>query len=193
MLSNWLQENKSVMPLRIEIEVEVETQVKVDYSPTSVVFEDERPSLETYSHDPSRPFSGTAPLSPRADSYQSSSYPKQHNHIMSLPRSDYDPRRVCVNPCPNFTLGKHRRSIGVYLAGALVRVFLSSKNFPVLTSHTIYLYSVCYCKLDIFGCCCTFGTCKAQVGWWSASSYLFRRLGARNFVSARVSSNQLDW
>lgn len=129
MLSNWLQENKSVMPLRIEIEVEVETQVKVDYSPTSVVFEDERPSLETYSHDPSRPFSGTAPLSPRADSYQSSSYPKQHNHIMSLPRSDYDPRRVCVNPCPNFTLGKHRRSIGVYLAGALV-CFPELKKFP---------------------------------------------------------------
>jgi len=123
MLSAWLQGNKSVVPPRIEIEVEVETQVKVDYahSPTSVVFE--RPSLETYSHDRSQLFSGTAPLSPRADSYQSSSYLKQHNHIMSLPRSDYDPRRVCVNPCPNLTLGKHRRSIGVYLAGALVRVF----------------------------------------------------------------------
>ncbi|KXN83092.1 UPF0220 protein C8D2.02c [Leucoagaricus sp. SymC.cos] len=38
---------------------------------------------------------------------------------MSLPRSDYDPRRVCLNPCPNLTLGKHRRTIGVYLAGAL--------------------------------------------------------------------------
>jgi len=131
MLSAWFQGNKSVVPLRIEIEVEVETQVKVDYahSPTSIVFEDERPSLETYSHDPSRPFSGTAPLSPRADSYQSSSYLKQHNHIMSLPRSDYDPRRVCVNPCPNLTLGKHRRSIGVYLAGALVRVFPEFRNF----------------------------------------------------------------
>jgi len=40
---------------------------------------------------------------------------------MSLPRADYDPRRVCVNPCPNFTLGKHKRTVGVYLAGALVR------------------------------------------------------------------------
>ncbi|KAF9445172.1 UPF0220-domain-containing protein, partial [Macrolepiota fuliginosa MF-IS2] len=38
---------------------------------------------------------------------------------MSLPRADYDPRRVCLNPCPNLTLGKHRRTIGVYLAGAL--------------------------------------------------------------------------
>lgn len=43
---------------------------------------------------------------------------------MSLPRADYDPRRVCVNPCPNFTpgLGKHKRTVGVYLAGALVRL-----------------------------------------------------------------------
>ena len=41
---------------------------------------------------------------------------------MSLPRSDYDPRRVCLNPFPdlNLNLGKHRRTIGIYLAGALV-------------------------------------------------------------------------
>lgn len=42
---------------------------------------------------------------------------------MSLPRSDYDPRRVCVNPFPflnNVNLGKHRRTFGVYLAGGLV-------------------------------------------------------------------------
>ncbi|EGO04071.1 hypothetical protein SERLA73DRAFT_175810 [Serpula lacrymans var. lacrymans S7.3] len=38
---------------------------------------------------------------------------------MSLPRSDYDPRRVCLNPFPDFNFGKHRRSIGIYLAGAL--------------------------------------------------------------------------
>ena len=51
---------------------------------------------------------------------------------MSLPRADYDPRRVCVNPCPNFTpgLGKHKRTVGVYLAGALVRLFLSLHPFP---------------------------------------------------------------
>ncbi|KAF8196122.1 hypothetical protein BJ912DRAFT_1021110 [Pholiota molesta] len=39
---------------------------------------------------------------------------------MSLPRANYDPRRVCLNPFPEFTLGKHRRTVGVYLAGALV-------------------------------------------------------------------------
>ncbi|PBK97878.1 UPF0220-domain-containing protein [Armillaria gallica] len=38
---------------------------------------------------------------------------------MSLPRADYDPRRVCLNPFPEFTLGKHRRTVGVYIAGAL--------------------------------------------------------------------------
>lgn len=49
---------------------------------------------------------------------------------MSLPRADYDPRRVCVNPCPNFTLG-HKRTLGVYLAGALVRTFRSHPPFPI--------------------------------------------------------------
>jgi hypothetical protein len=41
---------------------------------------------------------------------------------MSLPRANYDPRRVCLNPFPELTLGKHKRTIGVYLAGALVRL-----------------------------------------------------------------------
>jgi hypothetical protein len=38
---------------------------------------------------------------------------------MSLPRAHYDPRRVCINPFPDISLGKYRRSIGIYLAGAL--------------------------------------------------------------------------
>ncbi|KAF7303866.1 hypothetical protein MIND_00616500 [Mycena indigotica] len=38
---------------------------------------------------------------------------------MSLPRSQYDPRRVCLNPFPNVDFGKHRRTVGVYLSGAL--------------------------------------------------------------------------
>jgi hypothetical protein len=48
---------------------------------------------------------------------------------MSLPRASYDPRRVCLNPCPeSFSLpfGKHRRTVGVYLAGALVRLSVAS-------------------------------------------------------------------
>jgi len=46
-------------------------------------------------------------------------------NTMSLPRSDYDPRRVCLNPFPfleKINLGKHRRTIGVYIAGGLVSV-----------------------------------------------------------------------
>ncbi|OSX61206.1 hypothetical protein POSPLADRAFT_1182367 [Postia placenta MAD-698-R-SB12] len=38
---------------------------------------------------------------------------------MSLPRSNYDPRRVCLNPFPVLNIGKHRRTIGIYLAGGL--------------------------------------------------------------------------
>jgi len=55
---------------------------------------------------------------------------------MSLPRSNYDPRRVCLNPFPNLSLGKHRRTAGVYLAGALfalgIWVFLDA---AVLSAH----------------------------------------------------------
>ncbi|KAJ8456283.1 hypothetical protein ONZ45_g18784 [Pleurotus djamor] len=45
--------------------------------------------------------------------------PTYHEYTMSLPRSNYDPRRVCLNPFPEFSLGKHKRTVGVYLAGAL--------------------------------------------------------------------------
>ncbi|KAJ7726040.1 hypothetical protein DFH07DRAFT_853222 [Mycena maculata] len=38
---------------------------------------------------------------------------------MSLPPATYDPRRVCLNPFPDIDFGKHRRTIGVYSAGAL--------------------------------------------------------------------------
>jgi hypothetical protein len=36
-------------------------------------------------------------------------------------RTNYDPRRVCVNPFPDVHLGKDARSVGIYAAGALVR------------------------------------------------------------------------
>ncbi|KIK56927.1 hypothetical protein GYMLUDRAFT_173672 [Collybiopsis luxurians FD-317 M1] len=41
---------------------------------------------------------------------------------MSLPRADYDPRRVCLNPFPHLHLGKHRRTAGIYIAGALFAI-----------------------------------------------------------------------
>jgi hypothetical protein len=70
----------------------------------------------------------------------------QHDeeNTMSLPRSDYDPRRVCVNPFPflnNVNLGKQRRTFGVYVAGGLVS---PTPPFPVpyplypLTHHSYY-------------------------------------------------------
>jgi len=38
---------------------------------------------------------------------------------MSLPRSSYDPRGVCIIPFPTVALGQHKRAICVYAAGAL--------------------------------------------------------------------------
>ncbi|KAF8217449.1 hypothetical protein K438DRAFT_1952336 [Mycena galopus ATCC 62051] len=38
---------------------------------------------------------------------------------MALPRANYDPRRVCLNPFPDVDFGKYRRPVGVYLAGGL--------------------------------------------------------------------------
>lgn len=59
------------------------------------------------------------------------------SNIMSLPRANYDPRRVCLNPFPEFTLGKHKRTIGVYLAGALFAIanwaFLDA---AILSAHS---------------------------------------------------------
>lgn len=56
--------------------------------------------------------------------------------FMSLPRANYDPRRVCINPFPDFSLGTHRRTIGIYLAGALfafgIWIFLDA---AILSAH----------------------------------------------------------
>jgi len=57
---------------------------------------------------------------------------------MSLPRADYDPRRVCVNPCPNFTLGvgRNKRTFGVYLAGALFAIAIwTFLDAAILSAH----------------------------------------------------------
>lgn len=129
----WSRDPDPVSPARIEIEVQVETQVEVDYTRSPVAGEEpgsgyeERPSLDYDSHGSVQPHT---PFLPRravtaapSDLYHPSPYLRPLDWkkcIMSLPRADYDPRRVCLNPCPNFTLGKHRRTIGVYLAGALV-------------------------------------------------------------------------
>ncbi|KAG8810285.1 hypothetical protein FRC17_002994, partial [Serendipita sp. 399] len=38
---------------------------------------------------------------------------------MSVPRADYDPRKIFLISCPSLPFFKHRRAIGVYTAGAL--------------------------------------------------------------------------
>ncbi|KAJ7835434.1 hypothetical protein B0H14DRAFT_3871053 [Mycena olivaceomarginata] len=45
---------------------------------------------------------------------------------MSLPPSNYDPRRVCLNPFPDIDFGKHRRTVGVYAAVCLCKLAPSS-------------------------------------------------------------------
>lgn len=75
---------------------------------------------------------------------------------MSLPRSDYDPRRVCLNPFPNVEFGKHRRTVGIYLAGALVRIpFFSPPNLAIITRNL----PVCPGKLDVPRCSHPLSTC----------------------------------
>ncbi|GAA97549.1 uncharacterized protein L969DRAFT_42600 [Mixia osmundae IAM 14324] len=41
---------------------------------------------------------------------------------MSLPRSSYDPRRVCLISLPRITLGPKKREFGVYASGALFAI-----------------------------------------------------------------------
>lgn len=45
--------------------------------------------------------------------------------VMSVPRAEYDPRRIFVFSCPSLPFFKQRRAVGVYAAGALVRRPLS--------------------------------------------------------------------
>ena len=71
---------------------------------------------------------------------------------MSLPRSDYDPRRVCLNPFPflsNINIGKHRRAFGVYLAGGLVSPALPPQTMPPLFDPLTRPYAVLPRNLDI--------------------------------------------
>lgn len=145
MLPFWRSEPET--PRRIEIEVQVETRVDVDYDwlgeqedeqeddgegegEGEAGEEAENPCLAHNSHDSAQSPTTTPPfvrravtaVSPDDTTYKPSSSlrrPYLENGMMFSSNSDYDVR-VCLNPCPNFTLGKHRRTIGVYLAGALV-------------------------------------------------------------------------
>ena len=79
---------------------------------------------------------------------------------MSLPRSDYDPRRVCVNPFPflnNINLGKQRRTLGVYVAGGLVSSAPHPRSVPSLLTDPSFVRTTLFplvrsWTLDILRC-----------------------------------------
>jgi hypothetical protein len=104
--------SRSTLPLQIEVQVETEVHSRSE----DVVNENSHGSVTTAS-----PPSHSSLLPPTTITRNESS-------TMSLPRSNYDPRRVCLNPFPALSFGKHRRTIGVYLAGALVRRHPTSYN-----------------------------------------------------------------
>lgn len=180
MLPFWRSEPET--PRRIEIEVQVETRVDVDYDwlgeqedeqeddgegeGEEAGEEAENPSLVHNSHDSAQSPTTTPPFTRRAvtavspdDTTHKPSpslrRPYLESGMMFSSNSDYDVR-VCLNPCPNFTLGKHRRTIGVYLAGALVCLlcfFFLPKIHNANNSYTPFLASlVCAGELDLLGC-----------------------------------------
>ncbi|KAK7041488.1 Vacuolar protein sorting-associated protein 68 [Paramarasmius palmivorus] len=113
----------------VEVEVQVQVEVHGD--------DDIRgPEMESVSH-------GTAAASaPRWQAPFSSI--QSFLSVMSLPRADYDPRRVCLNPFPNIHLGKHRRTIGVYAAGALVCHKVNVEVEGKLTGRPIFKFALAH-------------------------------------------------
>ena len=99
------------------------------------------PFIVTKFPTPLRPFVAAC-----LSAYAQNANQHDEENTMSLPRSDYDPRRVCVNPFPflnNVNLGKHRRTFGVYLAGGLVSPtppFTVPHAFYPLTHHSYYTF-----------------------------------------------------
>ncbi|KAG6829780.1 hypothetical protein H0H87_010295 [Tephrocybe sp. NHM501043] len=115
------------MPAPILIRVETQTEVNIDDNSSD--HSSHGPSIVSVVVSPSQPQHPT--LSP-----PQSTAARHFFTTMSLPRSNYDPRRVFMNPFPEFSLGKHRRTVGVYLAGALFALanwtFLDA---AILSSH----------------------------------------------------------
>jgi hypothetical protein len=128
---------------RIEIAVSVETQVQTED--------------HSYSHALFVPTSRVSTAPPQSNSKLSCTFPS-----MSLPRANYDPRRVFFNPFPEISLGRHRRTIGIYLAGALVRSFFF---FSYKCSHpNVSKIIVRARQLDFSRRCHPFRSCKCTMG-----------------------------
>jgi hypothetical protein len=166
--------SEPALPLKIQVETEVQ------------VWED-----TTNSHDlPSTTISTvTSPPHPQSTSPHFLPISSSRT-LMSLPRASYDPRRVCLNPFPEFTLGKHRRAIGAYLAGALVCCGI------VLGSMLNVVWIVYVGELDFFGRCDPVCSCKISLGRPTrrpaARPRHIRRLDSGNLLFARISRYQFD-
>lgn len=124
---------------------------------------------------------------------------------MSLPRSDYDPRRVCLNPFPdlNLNFGKHRRTIGIYLAGALVCIFSFLPPTRPNTCICIYIwicvllttrpYTVRTSKLDLLRRSHLIRTCPPTLRRPpnpAPRTRPLRRLGTRHLLPPRHAHHQ---
>ncbi|KAG7094606.1 hypothetical protein E1B28_005430 [Marasmius oreades] len=114
----------------VEVEVQVEVEVHRDGDDIRAEGEGE-PEIETPSHAAHRPSSGLGCRRVVARSFR-----QFLSNPMSVPRGEYDPRRVCLHPFPNLDLGKHRRTLGVYVAGGLFALaFWVFLDAAILSAH----------------------------------------------------------
>ena len=118
---------------------------------------------------------------------------------MSFPRSNYDPRRVCLNPFPDLNLGKYRRTIGIYLAGALVSsslpcvLLLNPRQIAIFQCPPVAHHIVRLGQLDILRCC--HPICSRPFSLWRSSdppsrTRNFCRLGSRHLLAHRNAYHQ---
>lgn len=166
------------LPSPIAIRVETRTWVDVD---TSSNRNSHGPSTFSTVESPSQ--SHHPDLSPPQSTTRWPSL-----STMSLPRSDYDPRRVFVNPFPEISLGKHRRIVGVYLAGALVSTIIMKTCIKFKDECQVRVS-----QLDIPGCCCPVCSCTCSMGPTrntAACACNIRRLDTRHLLSAGLSGYQ---
>ena len=84
---------------------------------------------------------------------------------MSLPRSDYDPRRVCLIPFPTVALAQNKRTVGVYVAGALVRFQPPMILLVRIAILNLLHYIVRPRKLAFLGCSHPVLSCQTAGGF----------------------------
>ncbi len=86
-------------------------------------------------------------LSARRHESQPPTLNLNHEMSSSLPRADYDPRRIFLISCPSLPFFKHRRAFGVYTAGALVSIHylcdhILRVTWIIMLLLTLYCFSL---------------------------------------------------